>query len=416
MVALQMLNYILQEKDFSIVDQNGLTEENFLGYAEEFNFIKDHYRKYKTVPDDATVLDTFPELQLVVVEDSPNYLLDKIWEETNYHKTLGILNEISDTLKVDSHEAVRLLQSRLADLKPRDGAKGVDLIKDAGERFESYNERLNGEEPAYIPTGFQEMDEVLNGWSRGEELAVIFARTNQGKSWILVKTLAHAWEVGYNVGMVSPEMTADKLGYRFDTLHRGFSNTKLVRGEEEPEYEDYIKTLSEEEGKFIVTTPADFNRKVTVTALKAFVEMHDLDILGIDGLNYMDDERRQRGDSKTITLTNISEDLMALSQELKIPIIVVTQANRQGVRGGDEGTPDLENIRDSDGIAYNATKIISLRQTGAGLELSIKKHRDGAVGDSFVYYWDIDQGYFTYHTPSMEDFEEMDADELGGSF
>ena len=40
--------------------------------------------------------------------------------------------------------------------------------------------------------------------------------------------LAHSWQLGYNVGLISPEMSATKIGYRFDTLVNHFSNKNLV--------------------------------------------------------------------------------------------------------------------------------------------------------------------------------------------
>ena len=119
--------------------------------------------------------------------------------------------------------------------------------------------------------------------------------------------------------------------------------------------------------------------------------------MGIDGITYLTDERYKKGDNKTISLTNISEDLTSLSIELGIPILVVVQSNRQGAKDADtDGTPELETIRDSDGIAQNATKVIALRQTGAGLEFGIKKHRDGIHGGKLIYYRDIDKGQFNY--------------------
>ncbi len=107
--------------------------------------------------------------------------------------------------------------------------------------------------------------------------------------------------------------------------------------------------------------------------------------------------------------------------ELGIPIIVVVQSNRSGAKDKDtEGTPELESIRDSDGISHNATKVIALRQTGAGLEFGIKKHRDGVSGGKLIYYWDIDKGIFNY-IPSGEDAvkpetRQRKADEIKNSF
>jgi hypothetical protein len=82
---------------------------------------------------------------------------------------------------------------------------------------------------------------------------------------------------------------------------------------------------------------------------------------------------------------------------------VLSQANRGGVRNDKEGgTPDVENIYGADAIAQNATKVITIRQTGAGFELTIKKNRDDRVGDTLLYFWDIDNGIMKY-IPNSQD-------------
>lgn len=156
--------------------------------------------------------------------------------------------------------------------------------------------------------------------------------------------------------------------------------------------------------KFIVTIPQDFNRKITVSKIRNFIQKNKIDVLGIDGITYLTDERYQRGDTRTTMLTNISEDLMSLSIELKIPILVVVQSNRQGVNKDSEETPDLENIKDSDGIAANATKVLAIKQKAQEniIQLSVRKHRDGRTGQTLLYQFDFDTGNFTY-IPSNDD-------------
>ena len=102
----------------------------------------------------------------------------------------------------------------------------------------------------------------------------------------------------------------------------------------------------------------------------------------------------KRSDNRTTQLTNISEDLMDLSIELKVPIIVVAQSNREGANT--EEAPGLENIRDSDGIAYNCSIAISARQKDAKVEMNVRKNRNGVTGDKLSYLWDIDTGKFTF--------------------
>jgi len=421
MITLQILNKVLQTGDIQLITKNALTEEYFVGYEPEFNFIVDHFNKYGKVPDKATFLDKFNDFNLIEVTETDKYLLDTLYEEHLYYKSVEVVQKVAELLKTNANDAVEYLHSQLPNLQIATTTEGTDIISQADERYQIYLEKMNAKNPWYITTGFEELDDILNGWARGEELVVLFARTGQGKSWVLAKTLTHAWQIGNRVGYISPEMSPTKIGYRFDTLFKHFSNRNLVWGREEPDYEQYINDLKTKENPFIVATPLDFQKKITVTKLKHFCQTNKLDILGIDGITYLTDERYKKGDNKTISLTNISEDLMALSIELGIPILVVVQSNRGGVKDANsEGTPELENIRDSDGIAQNATKVIALRQTGAGLEFGIKKHRDGINGGKLIYYWDIDKGQFNY-IPSSEDAvkpekRQKKADEIKNSF
>ena len=247
------------------------------------------------------------------------------------------------------------------------------------------------------PTGFKELDDEIGGLCPGEEFVVIVARTNNGKSWFLAKMLTHNWKVGANVGYISPEMSASQVGYRFDTLNKHFSNFSLYTGKElEDDYDGYIDDLKQNtKNDFIVATPMDFDKKITIQKLKNFILKYKLDILGIDGITYLTDERYKRGDNKTTSLTNLSEDLMSLSCELKIPIIAVVQANRNGVdENGD--VPALESIRDSDGISHNASKVISIRQQDGKLKMEVTKARNCKVGAKLTYSWKIDTGIFEF--------------------
>lgn len=396
MVSLQILNKIISTKDISIITDNNLTIDYFLEYEDEYSFIKEHFDNYKNVPDTETFINKFPDFELLEVTESDRYLVDAIREEYLYSKSVPVIKKAAELLKSDSNEASRYLQSELVNLTPNYTTPYVDIIH-SNSRVEMFEDKSNNKDKWFIPTGFEELDDIIYGWQCGEEFVVIFARTGIGKSWVLVKTVQHAWEIGKNVGYVSPEMSADKIGYRFDTLNNHFSNMALVRGDKSKvsidEYKQYNEKLAEHNNRILVSTPMDFNKQVTVGKLRTFVQANNLDMLAIDGITYMTDERYKRGDNKTTSLTNISEDLMALSCELKIPILVVVQSNRGGT---EKDTPDLEDIRDSDGIAHNATKVISLNQKEEALVMKIKKNRDGKIGDKLTYLWDIDLGEFTW--------------------
>lgn len=409
MVTLQILSKIIQTSSNAIVEENYLTEDYFAGYENEFNFIQEHLRKYGNVPDKATFLAAFPGMELVDVNESDRYLIDTVREEHLYTQSVPVLKEMANLMQTDSNTAVQYMMSQMNVLQPNYSIGGVNIIKQAKDRFAQYIDRKNRQKDYFFESGFKELDEIIYGLQRGEEFFVIVARTNQGKSWVLEKMCTHVWGCGFNVGYVSPEMSATSIGFRFDTLFNHFSNRSLMRGKDdidESEYEKYIDDLATKENVFEVATPSDFGNKVTVTALKNWIRAKKLDLIAIDGITYMTDERGGRNDNKSTTLTNISEDLMSLSVELKVPVLVVVQANRSGVGDKEEaGTPEIESIKDSDGIAHNASIIISIHQKKNGvLEMGIKKQRFGSVGGKLNYAWDIDKGDYV-HLPANDDAE-----------
>ena len=395
MVQLQILNKVILSGDISLIRNNDITADMFVyPYNDQFTFILNHYEKYGNVPDKETFIAKFPDFELVEVKESNNALLDLLFEEQLHNNLVKVVNVRADKAVNYSNEAVEYLRGQLPNLQVRTSKTYVNIIAEANKRLAEVEAKAQSGGECFIPTGFPELDNAINGWARGEEFIVVFARTGQGKSWVLVKSATHAWEVGYNVGYVSPEMSSN----RFDTHYNHFSNADLLSGRINlDEYRKYINDIQDKPGKFIVAVPEDFNKRITVSKLRTFVKDNNLDMLCVDGIRYLSDERAGYRDNMTTSLTNISEDLMSLSRELSIPILVVVQSNRGGVKeDGEYGTPELENIRDSDGIAHNATKVISLRQTGPGLEMGIKKNRDGATNVRLVYTWDIDTGIFTY--------------------
>ncbi len=410
-VQIQIISKIINSKSYSIIENNLLGEEYFDGFRNEYNFIKSHYEQYKTIPDKVTFLSKFPSFVFTDVTETDKYLVDTIREEHLYSTLVPVIQKAAKICESDSNESVRYLLTAVKELQPNYNLGGVNIISNSLDRYEEYVNRKNDQDASFFTCGFPELDDLTHGIQRGEELYVIFARTNQGKSWIVEKMCTHVWKLGFNVGYISPEMSATSIGFRFDTLVSNFSNKALMWGKGDISQEDYkhhAEELKTHENTFVVSTPNDFGRKITVSKVREWVKQYKFDMIAVDGITYMSDERYQKGDNKTTGLTHIAEDLMTLSNELSIPVLVVVQANREGAKE-DGGSPDLENIRDSDGISHNASKVLSVNQIKDSniVELSIKKQRFGPVNQTIKYQWDIDRGQFTY-VPTYDDAQPME--------
>ena len=239
-----------------------------------------------------------------------------------------------------------------------------------------------------IPTGIPKLDEITNGWLWGEDLVVLTGRTNVGKTWIGEYFATVAWNMGYKILMYSGEMSTAMVGFRFDTLNKHFSNMGLLNGSGtlgkkpdtdgakylQEDYEKYITQLQQKSG-FIVVTPDDFEgRKPNVDEIKSLAIKHGADMIVIDQLSLMSDKRR--ADIPRIAYNNISEDLFLMSKELKKPVLLMAQANREAVKNRKKGeSPELHDLAESDGVGQNATRVLSLSVIDGTLKISVKKNR-----------------------------------------
>ena len=407
MIQLQVLNKILKNKDMSIISLNNLTKEYFSDYSKEFEFIVEHYNKYGNVCDFETFLDHFPKFDVIDVRESDSYLLSQLVDDLNYRKLVNIFGDVKNLIlqgKMD--EAVALYRNAEQTLNVGASMTCVDIFKDTS-RYDSYVDKTKGVDKYYVSTGFKELDAIIGGFDRQEELATIVARTNYGKSWILLKCAAAACQQGLNVGIYSGEMSENKVGYRIDTLLGHLSNGGLVHGNESimNDYKRYMESLPELiKGTIKVITPAMINGPADVNALRAFIEKEKLDIIFIDQLSLLEDARR--GKTPVEKMSNISKDLKLLQVMKKIPIISVSQQNRTTT---ESGNVDTTQIAGSDRIGQDSTLILFIEKDNDMMKLTLVKSRDTANGNVLTYKVDLNRGIFQY-IPSEND--GIDTSEL----
>lgn len=268
----------------------------------------------------------------------------------------------------------------------------VNIITDIS-RYNDYVERCNDFKRFYIKTGFLELDKVIGGWDREEELATIVARPGVGKSWVLLKCAISALEQGLKVGLYSGEMSERKVGYRLDTLISHISNYGITKGNADiaNEYKSFIDQLPQKyTGSLKVLTPAMIDGPVGVTALRAFIEKEELDILFVDQHSLLEDDRKAR--NPVDRASNISKDLKNLQTLKKIPIIAVSQQNRSSTESG----VSTSHVAQSDRISQDSTLLLFLEQKDDVLTVNIIKSRDSETNKKIKYAIDLDKGIFVY--------------------
>lgn len=433
MIEQSLICKVLDAPDLEILHANGVIAEMFLTCKDEITFIINHYTTYKQMPDKVTFLGQYKEFQMLEVAESTDYLIYKLKEAYTYVKLAPIIQNTADLVREDSIKAIQYIKEQLDSLQKEvpigSNKDGYDIISNAKDRFAEYKKRCEVKGLIGIPTGIDKLDEITNGWLWGEELAVITGRTNVGKTWIGEYFAVVAWKLGYRILFYSGEMSREMVGFRFDTLNKHFSNMGLLNGAhslgKKPEtdggkylqedYENYINQLSQKSG-FIVVTPDDFEgRKPNADELKSLAIKHSVDMIVVDQLSLMSDKRR--ADTPRIAYNNISEDLFLVSKEIKKPILLMAQANREAVKNRKKGeSPELHDLAESDGVGQNATRVLSLSVIDGTLKISVKKNRYGINNKEVLMIWDINTGYLDPLVKKEDnpEAEESKAENEGG--
>lgn len=394
MIQAQILNYLLNSKDSSIITLNGLTTDYFSDYVGEYNFIKSHLDKYSTVPDPETFLNVFPDFQTMVVNEPADYLLTELMRDKNRRFLAANYNKARQLImdgKVE--DALAILKQAGEESIEFVSLNAIDLMHDTG-RYDTYVDKMENFDRYFITTGFKELDSIIGGWNVNEDVATIVARNGIGKSWILYKCASAAALAGKRVGLYSGEMSEDSVGYRIDTLIGHISNGSLVHGgaSVKNDYKKFLDRLTSEcKGNLFVITPKQIKGRPTVSSLRAFVEKYKLDVLFVDQHSLLDDDRG--GKTDVAVASNISTDLKMLQSIKRIPVICVSQQNRDKTETGDF---DTRQIARSDKIGQDSSIIIFLERKDDLMRLHLGKSRESGSGQVLSYRVDLNRGVFDY--------------------
>ena len=268
-----------------------------------------------------------------------------------------------------------------------------DQVMEAIESIEKLYERKGG--ITGISTGFVEFDRMTSGM-HPSEMIVIAARPSMGKTALAMNIAEHvAVNEKLSVGVFSLEMSSQQLVQRL-LCSRARVNLQKVRdgflGERDfPSLTAAASKLAE--AKIFI----DDSASLTILELRAKARrlkaQQDVQLIIVDYLQLLRSTSRRAQDNRQLEISEISAGLKGLAKELKIPLIVVAQLNRQPeARSG--GKPRLSDLRESGSIEQDADLVGLLvrpeiyeedeeaRAEKAGeAELIIAKQRNGPVGE-----------------------------------
>jgi replicative DNA helicase len=246
-----------------------------------------------------------------------------------------------------------------------------------------------------ISTGFVEFDRMTSGL-HPSEMVVIAARPSMGKTALAMNIAEYvAINEKLAVGVFSLEMSSQQLVQRL-LCSRARVNLQRVRdgflGERDfPSLTAAASKLAE--ARMFIDDSASLSILELRAKARRLKAQHDVSLIIVDYLQLLRSTTRRAQDNRQLEISEISAGLKALAKDLKIPVIVVAQLNRQPEqRTG--GKPRLSDLRESGSIEQDADLVGLLvrpemyeedeeaRVEKAGeAELIIAKQRNGPVGE-----------------------------------
>jgi len=334
------------DKDFlvlvSSVFEAKYFDDPYIRHA--FDFCKTYFGENNGIPSKDTIINSSQEnkegLETLLdeveaidfsVSDSYKFLLD---QSNDYLKEKAIKNAIIESVdEVEDPEKRNRIRDRI------ENALVKDLKIDLGlHYFAQLAERLRRIFTASedkVPTFYPVFDEFINGGFPPFTLNILTAKIHGGKSNTMANFAARQVLNGYNPVVISLEMGEDAFAQRFDGIYSCLDINRMYMSK------DYKKKLfnkllniknTENRGElFIKQFPTG---EASVLDFKIYLReliMRDKNpqILYVDYINLMKTAYKTENNMYS-TVKRISEELRALSFEFKIPVVSVSQLNREG--------------------------------------------------------------------------------------
>lgn len=387
----RLLSKVILDRNIVPVLEQGIKDDWFVDedLRRVWKFVRNHYTTYREVPTAVAVNDNFPNFKTLKVEDTLDYLIDKMVEFRRRTMTRNGVADVVDALNRNDHELAILEMSKAITLVNEQGVIGtnhLDITKASDLFWEEY-ENIKNNKLLGIPTGFAKIDEATAGL-QGGQLITIIAPPKTGKSQIALRLAANAHEAGLVPMFQSFEMNNHEQALRHNAMRANISAAHLRMGkldsDEKDRFVDFLDDIKDMKPFHLV----DAVNGLTVDSLVAKAEQLNPDILFVDGVYLMLDQ--VTGESNTPqALTNITRALKRVAQRLDIPVVITTQTLLWKMKGG---KVSADSIGYSSSFFQDSDVILGLdmmEENSTVRELRIVQSRNcGPQNTSIVWNWD----------------------------
>ena len=366
-----------------------------------------------------------------------------VWEEIFFNKGCGsfyflyfhgmkqeLLNKIQSIIGNEAAD-VKDIIGQLRSLLYESELLGYRTIesKSIGELVSENLKQILDEskQKTLIKSGFNAMDEMIGGFSRGE-MVVIGGRPGMGKTQLLVSL---ALNISKNLPLLyfSFDLSLSLLTNRFLAAMSGIAMDDILRHDLMEEEKATLQGVGEQLGKLNIYINDSGN--TSLTALRAHIEKQvqekGVQVIMVDYLQMLSSSRYRN--QRDLEIGHISRELKNIAKDMNVCVIVSSQLSRSVESRNGLRYPRLSDLRESGAIEQDADKVLFIyrpeyygilkdeigESTEGITEFLLAKNRNGKLGSvklmhdkNFTSFIEIEE-YKKEFTISDKRLDELDT-------
>ncbi|MCC9644467.1 replicative DNA helicase [Rhodopirellula sp. JC740] len=273
-------------------------------------------------------------------------------------------------------------------------------------------------------TGLTDFDQMTGGLHHGE-LIILAARPSMGKTALAMNIAEHvAIEQREPVLFVSLEMSAIELADRMLCSLARVNGHRLRNGTISSDDRDRLVAKANDISQaplYVDDSPSRTVSEIAAAARRIKRKEEGLGLVVIDYLQLIEPDNPR--DPRQEQVAKIARRLKGMARELEVPLLCLSQLNRQAEDGKDH-RPKMSHLRESGAIEQDADVVMFVHreeyyhrgedkaQYAGQAEIIIAKQRNGPVGDVELT-WEGDFTRFSNraadHHSEFDDYREFTA-------
>jgi replicative DNA helicase len=386
-IEMALLTRVVDDKDFQALEKAQINDTFFLTpeAQEVYRFLRDTYHDPSTagmVPSREMVQYRFPGIYFFPSTDPAPVLAAQLKREKLRLGLLTLAQNIQLLAERDPMAAVAEIQGEVANFRSiTESSTDLSLASAYQLLLQNYETTQASGGLLGIPYPWDVLNDDTQGMQPGQ-LIVLYGRPGSMKSWLAIYIGIRAYmRARRRVLFYTREMSQVLVAQRAAAAIAEVDYKAFKSGKLQPDIKEYVfgllrdlvndekstGTAGQRQPYFIILHDKGGGG---VSWLQAKIKEMDPDLVVVDGMYLMKDDRGGVRNADWKSIAHISQDLKLTAANANIPIVTVTQGSR---KTDDKGNSDLGELAYSDAIGQDADAVFRVSKKDKIDEAGVKR-------------------------------------------